>query len=269
MGLSADIRRKPHIGFNTCRKRISARNNESKTGFHAYTLLEQLNSRPSRVAIGTKSVNTMDENSNEKLTRLLRETAQSNEAAFKALYDATAPRLLAVAITMMRDSDLAEDVLQDAFVQVWHRAGEFHADRGSVLTWLTTIVRYRAIDLLRKRRRGGGTARSQPDDVDSGHIDYLIRHDEKGDDDRQPGPLAFAISHEENSNLHDCVDRLSDSQQRSVALAFFRGFTHQELADCLAEPLGTIKSRLRRSLMRLKECLESLENGIEIRRQAN
>ena len=104
---------------------------------------------------------------------------------------------------------------------------------------------------------------------DPDHIDYLIRHGEKDDDDRQPGPLAFAISREESSNLHNCVERLSDSQQRSVALAFFRGFTHQELADCLAEPLGTIKSRLRRSLMRLRDCLESLEDGIEIRRHAS
>ncbi len=66
--------------------------------------------------------------------------------------------------------------------------------------------------------------------------------------------------------LRDCIDRLSMNQQRSVTLAFFRGFTHQELADCLAEPLGTVKSRLRRSLSRLKDCLENLGNGNEIRR---
>ncbi len=89
----------------------------------------------------------------EKLKRLLGATGRGDAKAFKSLYDETSPRLLAVALAMMRDSSLAEDVLQDAFVQVWHRASEFHADRGSVLTWLTTIVRYRAIDLLRKLRR--------------------------------------------------------------------------------------------------------------------
>ena len=76
----------------------------------------------------------MNSLSNEKLKALLRATAQSDTKAFKTLYDETSPRLLAIAITIMRDSDLAEDVLQDAFVQVWHRASEYHADRGSVLT---------------------------------------------------------------------------------------------------------------------------------------
>ena len=97
-------------------------------------------------------------------------------------------------------------------------------------------------------------------------IDYLQHSDVADHDNSQPGPLAGAIAREENVNLHDCIDRLSSNQQRSVALAFFRGFTHQELADCLSEPLGTIKSRLRRSLLRLKECLQTLGEGIEIRR---
>lgn len=206
----------------------------------------------------------------QKLKQLLRATARGEARAFRTLYDETSPRLLAVALTMMRDSGLAEDVLQDAFVQVWHRASEYHADRGSVRTWLTTIVRYRAIDLLRKLRRDG-SAGNRPDiDVDPADIDYLQqRHAAGADDGSQPGPLACAISSEENSRLRDCIDQLSNNQQRSVALAFFRGFTHQELAQCLAEPLGTIKSRLRRSLMRLKDCLENLGNGNEIRRGAS
>ncbi len=209
----------------------------------------------------------MNEISNEKLMQLLRASSQGDGAAFRTLYDDTSARLLAVAHAMMRDAGLAEDVLQDAFVQVWHRAGEYHADRGSVITWLTTIVRYRAIDMLRKRGRGGPSGKTPSFDIDSADIDFLVNHDgEDGDDDSHTSPLACAISSEENSNLRDCVERLSDSQQESVALAFFRGFTHQELADCLAEPLGTIKSRLRRSLMRLKECLETLEDSIEIRR---
>ncbi len=212
----------------------------------------------------------MTDTPDEKLRQLLRATARGEANAFKTLYDATSPRLLAVALTMMRDSGLAEDVLQDAFVQVWHRAGEFHADRGSVLTWLTTIVRYRAIDLLRKLRRDGSSGNRPPIDVDPDDIDYLQQRNAEGaDDGTQAGPLACAISREENSRLRDCIDRLSNNQQQSVALAFFRGFTHQELADCLAEPLGTIKSRLRRSLLRLKDCLETLGNGNEIRRSAS
>ena len=137
---------------------------------------------------------------NDKLKQLLRSTAQGDGAAFKALYDESSPRLLAVALTMMKDSALAEDVLQDAFVQVWHRAGEFHADRGSVLTWLTTIVRYRAIDLLRKRRQGGTPGRIRQIDVDPADIDYLQdRTTENNDDSSRRRPLASAISGEESS----------------------------------------------------------------------
>ncbi len=209
----------------------------------------------------------MSEIPNDKLKQLLRATAQGDAKAFKTLYDETSPRLLAVALTMMRDSGLAEDVLQDAFVQVWHRASDFHADRGSVLTWLTTIVRYRAIDLLRRLRRDGSSGNGPQVNVDPADIDYLQhRNAEDADDGTQPDPLSRAISSDENSRLRNCIDRLSHNQQQSVALAFFRGFTHQELAACLAEPLGTIKSRLRRSLLRLKDCLETLGNGNEIRR---
>ncbi len=212
----------------------------------------------------------MTATSDEKLKQLLGATARGDAKAFKSLYDQTSPRLLALAMVMMRDSSLAEDVLQDAFVQVWHRASEFHVDRGSVFTWLTTIVRYRAIDLLRKLRRDGSSGNRTYIDVDPANIDYLQQRNAEGaDDGTQPGPLACAISREENSRLRDCIDRLSNDQQQSVALAFFRGFTHQELADCLAEPLGTIKSRLRRSLLRLKDCLETLGNGNEIQRVAS
>lgn len=207
----------------------------------------------------------MNEISNEELLQLLRATALGDGAAFQTLYDHTSARLLAIAKTMMRDSSLAEDVLQDAFVQVWHRAGEYHADRGRVVTWLTTIVRYRAIDMLRKRGRGGPPGKTPSFDIDPASIDFLVdRDDEVDNDDNSASPLACAISSEENTNLRNCVERLSSSQQTSVALAFFRGFTHQELADCLAEPLGTIKSRLRRSLARLKECLETLGGTIEV-----
>ncbi len=201
----------------------------------------------------------------EKLTQLLRATAQGDAKAFKTLYDETSPRLHAVALTMMRDPELSEDVMQDAFVQIWHRASDYHADRGSVFTWLTTIVRYRAIDLLRKRRHDKSSGEMRTFDVDPADIDYLDSTDAARNDE-QSGPLANAIASEGNTLLRKCIDRLSNNQQRSVSLAFFRGFTHQELADCLAEPLGTIKSRLRRSLLRLKECLENLSESNEIQR---
>lgn len=210
----------------------------------------------------------MSDVSNKQLKDLLLATARGDAGAFRELYDETSPRLFGVALTMLRDPGHAEDVLQEAFVQVWHRAGDYHAERGSVFTWLTTIVRYRAIDLLRKRDPTSG--RAGPVGIDPDDFDYLRLAAAEGDgNEAQPGPLARAIASEENSRLRDCIERLSGNQQRSVSLAFFRGLTHRELADCLAEPLGTIKSRLRRSLMRLKECLEQLGNADEIRRGAS
>lgn len=209
----------------------------------------------------------MNIDTDDQLGHLLRATAHGDATAFKSLYDVTAPRLHAVALTMMRDAELAEDVLQDAFVQIWHRAGDYHADRGSVLAWMTTIVRYRGIDLLR-RRRSGRAGQGGDMSVDPATIDY-IQDGGTGDEpgSKQPGPLARAMSSELNALLRDCIERLSNKQQRSIALAFYRGLTHQELADSLAEPIGTIKSRLRRSLQRLKDCLEPLnsDNAIHAR----
>ena len=117
----------------------------------------------------------MSQGSDEKLTQLLRATAQGDAQAFKVLYDDASPRLHAVALTMMRDPGLAEDVLQDAFVQIWHRARDYHADRGSVFTWLTTIVRYRAIDLLRKLKHDKSTGEMRSIDIEPAVIDYLDR----------------------------------------------------------------------------------------------
>lgn len=212
----------------------------------------------------------MSDTENEQLQKLLAATSRGDAMAFNRLYDATSPRLFAVAVTMMHESALAEDVLQDAFVQVWHRAGDYHIDRGGVFTWLTTIVRYRAIDLLRKRARDGSSGSRRSIDVEPDALDKLLIKNALADEGTaERGPLARAITSEEKSMLRACIDRLSNNQQQSVALAFFRGLTHQELSRCLAQPLGTIKSRLRRSLMRLKDCLATIGNENDLHRSTN
>ena len=208
----------------------------------------------------------MRQETNEHLAKLLRGTARCDLKAFRSLYDETSPRLHAVALTMIRDASLAEDVLQDAFVQIWHRAGDYHAERGSVFTWMTTLVRYRSIDLLRKRKHDARTGRTRTISVDPDDIDYLELGVVGSESPSSPeGPLARALSDEDNVMLRDCIGRLSGEQQRSVSLAFFRGLTHHELAECLSEPLGTIKSRLRRSLSRLKDCLHGLGKEDDLR----
>ena len=187
---------------------------------------------------------------NEELARLVRDTARGNARSFRVLYDATSPRLYAVAIRLLQDRALAEDVLQDAFVRVWHRAGDYNAERGSVLTWITTIVRYRAIDLIR-RRTTDATLSVCPGEFADVEPDEALAVS-------PAGPLDTTMQGEDAGHLGQCLKRLSGEQRNSVYLAFFRGLTHQELAKCLAEPLGTIKSRLRRSLKRLRECLDAI-----------
>lgn len=206
----------------------------------------------------------METTSNETLAELLQATARGDSKSFKRLYDETSPHLFAIALKMMREKALAEDVLQDAFVQVWHRARDYHTERGAVLTWMTTLVRYRAIDLMRKRRTGSGRERLTTLDPDDADFDMPDAPDTTDGGADGASPLSSAIASEDSRRLERCMQRLSAEQKRSVALAFFHGLTHSELAECLAEPLGTIKSRLRRSLARLKECLTNLGENHEI-----
>ncbi|MDX1517101.1 MAG: sigma-70 family RNA polymerase sigma factor [Woeseiaceae bacterium] len=201
---------------------------------------------------------------NRRLADLLADTARGDPQAFRALYDLASPKLYGLALQLMRSSAAADDVLQDAFVQIWHRAGDYHRERGSVLAWLSSIVRYRAIDALRRTRNDAP--------IDDDTLEASVSNLEpsaaqlagSASGDRGRGPMADAIADDDARHVKDCLSRLSASQKQSVALAFFHGMTHQELADRLAQPLGTIKSRLRRGLQRLKECLKELGYGNEI-----
>lgn len=190
----------------------------------------------------------MNPESNEELMKLLSATAAGDRRAFGRLYNATSPYLFAIAIRLVHRRAAAEDVLQDAYVQVWHRAGDYHVQRGAVLGWMTALVRYRAIDMLRKNRS------AEPLSEETLNTTTALLDNGRGDD------LAMdsASATEDADYLNKCVARLSGSQRQSVALAFFHGLTHAELSQRLALPLGTIKSRLRRGLKRLKECLDDL-----------
>ncbi|MEL7536094.1 MAG: sigma-70 family RNA polymerase sigma factor [Pseudomonadota bacterium] len=183
------------------------------------------------------------------LARLLRDAAAGDQRAFKRLYDRTSATIYALALKMTQTPALADDVVQEAYVQAWYRAADYHADRGSVLTWLGAIVRYRAIDALRRAQRTNTLVSADGDD------DLPATSGASGSSD---GPAQFAEADDDREFLHRCLERLSDSQRRSIRLAFFHGLTHVELASALTMPLGTIKSRLRRSLARLRDCLVEL-----------
>ena len=168
-------------------------------------------------------------------------TAQGDQRTFKQLYDLTAPRLFAVARAIVKERQLAEDVLQEAYVQVWHRSGDYHVERGKVITWLISILRYRAIDATRRRK----TVQSTP-----------VEELEMVAEESASQPDFFALASEDAQALRDCLDSLTGSQRTSITLAYFQGLTHYELSRHLTIPIGTAKSRIRRGLARLKECLE-------------
>ena len=171
--------------------------------------------------------------------------------AFARLYERTSGHLFAVILRIQRDRATAEDLLQEIYVSVWKAAASFDAARSQPLTWLTSIARNRAIDSLRRAQARPQTttvtARSDDDD----RPDPLESSADEG-----PGPLDLLGRANDARALSQCMDHLSPPQRQSVALAFFDGLSHAEVAERLHEPLGTVKSWVRRALMRLKSCLE-------------
>jgi RNA polymerase sigma-70 factor (ECF subfamily) len=170
-------------------------------------------------------------------TALLRRCAGGDRVAFRALYDRWSPRLHGIALRITRQAALAADATHDAFVQVWQQAHRFDPERGSAEAFLVSLVRYRALDIVRRRAREipGYEVEEQPDAM--------------------PDALAQLVGSAEGAALHRCLSLLGVERQRLVTMAFVEGLSHRELADRLCVPLGTVKSWIRRSLSSLRECL--------------
>lgn len=182
------------------------------------------------------------ESPGDLLVELLAATADGDRAAFARLYQESSGRLFAVALRILRRRDLAEDVLQDAYLTIWKKAGQYQAERGRPLAWMATIVRYRAIDRL---RTGSRMPDAQPSAAD------IETFEAAGDCDGWQEPQAITIG------IRRCLERLQPKQRDAILLAFYHGFTHEELAVRLDVPLGTVKSWVRRGLMQLKDCLDA------------
>ncbi|HEV3239097.1 MAG TPA: sigma-70 family RNA polymerase sigma factor [Casimicrobiaceae bacterium] len=179
---------------------------------------------------------------NARLMQLLARTALKDQAAFAELYRAASPHLYAVALRILRDAAAAEETLQESFVNVWHHAGSYVASRSQPLTWLTSIVRNRCLDQLRRREVDTVTM----DDEDEG-----VTIAAEG-----PTPLELLLAGADARAVQGCVDALEAGQKQAIALAFFQGLSHSELARNLRQPLGTVKSWVRRGLERLRGCLD-------------
>lgn len=178
----------------------------------------------------------------ERLYLLLARTALRDQQAFADLYQQTAPRLYGVALRVLRRSDWAEEVLQDCFVSIWHRAADYRRDSSAPLTWMMSIVRNRCIDWLRKP------------DLEVPDVDDLFVN---GWADDRPSPLEQLLQHDEAGAIARCMERLEQRQKQLISLAFFHDLTHNALAEKLQLPLGTVKSWIRRGLTQLKGCLSA------------
>ena len=185
------------------------------------------------------------------LAAALSRSALGDRAAFKHVYELSSGHLFAVILRIQRDRDLADDLLQEVYVSAWKAAGSFDVQRAQPLTWLTHIARNKAIDSLRR-------AQAQPrlESVHSGLDDEDRPDADQHLVDDAPGPAALLERASDARQLGHCMEGLSAQQRQSVALAFFDGLSHAEVAVQLCQPLGTVKSWVRRALMTLKGCLE-------------
>jgi RNA polymerase sigma-70 factor, ECF subfamily len=179
----------------------------------------------------------------QDLSDLLARSGLRDQQAFAALYRCVAAKLFAVALRITRRRDGAEEVLQESFVNIWNNAATYNPAKSAPMTWMTAIVRNRALDWLRR-----------PREVELGQ-EYEDRMAAIADD--TPGPEALMTRSREAAALADCMKRLTPDQQQSITLAFFHGLSHGELAAQMRKPLGTVKTWVRRGLDQLKMCLDS------------
>jgi len=208
---------------------------------------------------GTLPASAWGERSLE-LAHLLGRTGLGDRRAFAELYDKTSGYLFGVVLRIQRDRAVAEELLQEIYVTLWRSASGFDAARSQPLTWLTHIARNRAIDSLRRAEAqpraltvvgAGGHGSGEDDDADEARRRLL-----EAVPDEAAGPFELLSQAGEARELGRCMEHLSAAQRQSVALAFYDGLSHAEVAERLHQPLGTVKSWVRRALLALKSCLD-------------
>jgi len=183
------------------------------------------------------------------LADLLARVALGDRAAFDALYRATSARLLGLAVGILGRRDRAEDVLQEAFMNVWYGAAGYNPSLSKPMTWLINIVRNKAIDKL----RSGRLERAQTGDLDDAALNVAA--------DSALQPQRLFDDSLVRAKIEACMGELSGAQRQAIALAYYRGLVHTEIAAALGAPLGTVKAWVRRGVDKLRGCLEAAGVG--------
>ena len=170
---------------------------------------------------------------------LISRVALREQSAFSELYDKTSPKLFGVCLRILKDRTDAEEVLQEVFVKIWQRADRYVASDNPAMPWLMAIARNQSIDAIRARK-------PVADEIDSA---YDLA-------DRQPDPESQAVNKGEGRRIDSCMEELEADRAKAVRGAYVEGLSYQELADQFAVPLNTMRTWLRRSLLRLRECMD-------------
>ncbi len=175
------------------------------------------------------------------LNELLLRSAKGDRKAFARLYSLASPKLYALCLRVVKQEALAEEVLQEAFVKIWNHAQRFEPGKASAMTWMSSIVRNRALDILR-------SLKTQPEQIETTYegIEFSSTN---------PGPMDSAQLSADAKAVMDCMEKLQEQQRRCIMLAYYEGHTHDELSRMLDTPLGTVKAWIRRGLERLRQCL--------------
>ncbi len=177
--------------------------------------------------------------SSADLIALLDRTSKGDRKAFAALYDATNMKLFGIVLRILRKQEIAEEILQEVYVKIWHRSGDFRANRGSPITWMATIARNHSLDELRKRAPV--------------FVDEPAAIENVADPGKTPEGRVEAS--EDMNRLEICLSQLEEQKREAVMLAYLDGYSRAELSEHLGQPVNTVKTWLHRSLKNLKDCL--------------
>jgi RNA polymerase sigma-70 factor, ECF subfamily len=177
--------------------------------------------------------------------QLIAKIAKGDRAAFGTLYDRFSTPLYSLALKMLANEAEAQDILQEVFLSIWNKAPGFRADRGSAFSWTVALLRNRAIDRIRSRRRRGELLEAHAPDLEpSGSVTTSSAQD--------------CETSERAREVRSAMSQISDEQRQVLRLAYFEGLTQVEIAEELEEPLGTIKARAQRGMARLRAILRGL-----------
>jgi len=190
------------------------------------------------------------EQQSDPLLALLKKIGSGDAAAMETLYDATVNRIFGLAIKIVLKPELAEEVVGDVFMQVWNKAKDFDSKRAIPLAWMLMICRSRSLDKLRREKK---VTRNQVDELDQAQTQ----------DSDATSPIEDMEGIELSSRVYEALQMLNDKQRQLITLAFYKDMSHQEISEYTGDPLGTVKSNIRRAQLILRETLsrEDLEKG--------